>query len=349
MNLTLRLIGGVALLAALAALAPSVGSAVGSVEIANIEPVAITFVGEVTSAKADLMISNSGAAQEQISVALQMPADHPSITVEPNTVQLEAASARVVTLTFSAPDGVDGGSGVLIVRGLTSGSIDTHAAEVSTSLAPFASGPVGILATGLSAAIVLMTLRAATLGLFSRDRSRLRYELGHPTWNFGESWASTLTAVGAVLATVSAAGMLAEKPERLSAVEIGALAVAGALMSVLAAFLYAAFARTRVTAEKIEQVGTVAAFLAASTLTIAAVVVELLTLLLLFGDASGQGRGGSLVIGFAIVIAAAVVLVGVHAWRTTRVVIADVAKAPPQGPSAAREGSASPAPSWNLL
>jgi hypothetical protein len=101
--------------------------------------------------------------------------------------------------------------------------------------------------TGL-AALVLVVLAAA------REFSRWGYRMGSPTWEFGKSWASTISVLGALLTTVLASSAL-PKPEATNqqaadaAVALAGVSLLFGLLALLAPALYQAIGTRAVPSE----------------------------------------------------------------------------------------------------
>lgn len=146
--------------------------------------------------------------------------------------------------------------------------------------------------------------------------------MGGPSWDFSQSWATTLATVGGVLNTVFAAGVLVEVK-----VPSGLGAFFG-ILALLGPFAFSALLLHRLrTNEAAAAVGDglgvphyegcVAGFLVACLLTIWGASGELATTITLCVDLAGQGAlswVASVVL--AVCLGLAVVGIALYAWRT---------------------------------
>ena len=119
-------------------------------------------------------------------------------------------------------------------------------------------------------AVVWVAVRA-TPG-FSCDR-----RMGAARWDIKESWASTLTAVGAILGTVlSVSGVLPKETQWLPKAELAGLSLLFGALTVIAPFLYNATRRakdvdTDLGLVRVQYQGSAGVFVAVSVITLWAV------------------------------------------------------------------------------
>ena len=165
-------------------------------------------------------------------------------------------------------------------------------------------------------AIAFVIVRALTMrpiGFKLSDR------MGPATWDFTDSWASTLTAVGALLGTILGAGVLPEETQRLSNAAFAGLNLLFGVLIVLAAFVYNATRQPtkKNGKEEVQYQGYVWSFLLASAMTLWAVLGELATMFLLLAEIQAEGSmSAPPILVFQSVLAAAGVVLIVYAWRT---------------------------------
>ena len=182
-----------------------------------------------------------------------------------------------------------------------------------------------ILLLTLATAVVLCLVRAGTLG------QKLNSRLGSTGWDFNQSWASNLAAVGAVLGAVIGA---------LSVVSLPDLAVTAVVLSVLFGAL-TVFAPIAYSALQVDGsgTGTLGGFYLASGLTFWAALGEAVTGGAFFADLEQKLSPLVIAISFAVFAIGVVALV-VYVWRSMGWV---AAKALPPG------APLTPLHNWHLL
>jgi hypothetical protein len=189
-------------------------------------------------------------------------------------------------------------SGELVVSG--GDEVDSLSLSVAKKATFADKGVTGALLYPLAPAFVLVLLG----GVFAGVRGEWSDLVGVlPADVDSKSFASTLTAVGALLGTVIGAGVLPEETTTLSRAAFVALKLISGVGVVVAALVYAALewpvwtdVEPKKAGEETRQQrtmhGTVPGFLVASLITVWAVFGELLTLWLLL-DELGQDQGFS--------------------------------------------------------
>jgi hypothetical protein len=176
----------------------------------------------------------------------------------------------------------------------------------------------------LLAAAVLVGIRTFTLpGL----PGLLGEPMGPADWDFGKSWASTLTTVGDLLGTVLSAGVLPGDTQSLSKPAYAALNLFFGVLILIAGFVYTATRRPKETTnqtagKQVQYQGYVWSFLLASFVTMWAVLGELATLWFLLTEIGVQGTlsAGPLHI-FQVVLLLAGLLALFYAWRSIAQVV----------------------------
>lgn len=241
--------------------------------------------------------------------------------------QLNGFGATTVSLTFTGVPTSGVVTGDLIVSVPDVGSASRPILLTTTIKSP---NQAWLWFAPLCAAVIFVLIRLRFLWTREMNRFNMATRLGPAGWDFSKSWASNLTAAGALLGVVVAGSILPDPPHLLTKSQYGALNVYFGLLVAAAAFFYNAI----VVRKEIkplpptdpskppdpvtyQSVGLVWTYLVASLLTLWAVWGELGTLYVMLTDILGNGRFDSL---SSIVIAAASLLLaisgGIYAWRT---------------------------------
>jgi succinate dehydrogenase hydrophobic anchor subunit len=164
------------------------------------------------------------------------------------------------------------------------------------------------------------------------ERCGLDRHMGPATWNFSQSWASNITAVGALLGTILTAGFLPDETALPKATYAYLNFFFGVLV-VVAPFVYTAVStpvpvHKRTPGTQAQFQGFVAGFIVAAGLTMAAVLGELCTIFLLFNEIQAVNSvPGAAEIFVGILLAIAGVLVFVYTWVSVQAIIKDQCKA----------------------
>jgi hypothetical protein len=231
-------------------------------------------------------------------------------------------------------------SGVLVIQDKEgSGSVPAAGTvPVTVGKKPFA-------AHGVTAALWWPAVPALVLILVAGFRAIRRKDTDltsplPPDLDFKTAYASTVTAAGALLATVIAASVLPEQTTTLSKEAFLALNLIFGIAVVVAGLVYAALQRPvwvdvpNTTKQQRAMEGTVWGFLAASFITVWAVFGELLTLWLLL-DELGQDQGfteSSLNI-FKVLIAGATLAMAVYTLQRIPAIVASERAKPDPAPA----------------
>lgn len=201
------------------------------------------------------------------------------------------------------------------------------------------------LTLALGLAVVLV--RAARIGAL--NPAALSQRLGPVTFDFSKSWASAFTVVGAVLGSIlSAKGLLPDKPHFLPTASYGALNLLFGVAIVLAGFFYRATSVAEDTtapggSKEVQYQGFVWSFLLASAITLWAVIGELATIFLLFGEMAAQASFAEPVLWlFALLMGAGALLVLLYVWRSIKWTIAAQTNQPVQTKSVASQLGVAP-------
>jgi hypothetical protein len=183
---------------------------------------------------------------------------------------------------------------------------------------------VVICSFGLAALIVLLrgaTIKPASSIVGSSKRIKLTAKMGPVNWKFGDSWASNLTAAGALLGTVLGASLLAERRLYVSKDWFTALNLYFGALVVVAPFVYASIrvAKKPYPAgdKEPEYVGFVGTFLLCCAITLWAVLGEVLTIGLFLMEAKSVLPAGALIVA-GVLLTVIFVLAIWYAWTTMR-------------------------------
>jgi hypothetical protein len=167
-------------------------------------------------------------------------------------------------------------------------------AAISIAVAPKlpdGRGVTGVLLISLAVAFLVTLICAAWI--FIRKNVKLTAPLGSAELDFSKSFASTLTAVGAVLGTIISAGVLPEETVQLSKTDFTGLNLTFGLAIVVAGVVYSMVQKIvpddPTTPKEWKLKGYVLPFLAAALITLWAVFGELWTMWLLFGELGNEG------------------------------------------------------------
>lgn len=261
-----------------------------------------------------IVLTNHGTAPANVSIVIDVPgaSGGPIFSVAPNGVTVPAGTSRSVELMLTRIGEAKTYSGyVLAATGDTSDAVPI---TIKSPAVPIAGLPgyVGLAALVLGALVFLFVLANPKV------RSSLRLQVGHVGWDFDKSWATTLTAVGAILGTVAGGDLLPDESTLLSKAWVSGLTLLFGVLVVLAPFVFLAFA----TFAKDKDTGDMQAngifwvFLVSAFLTVVAVYGELTTLAIMLVDglANGSPLGAGLPL-IAIAVVSAFV-VGAYVVRS---------------------------------
>jgi hypothetical protein len=184
---------------------------------------------------------------------------------------------------------------------------------------------------GLALAIAILV----TLGTYGSVKHRLLWndllqvENGYSS---SDSWASTLTGIGALLGTVLTAGVLPDETQTLSSESYAFLNVLFGMLILMAGLIYTIWHKKGVDAGK-EQIS-VKVFLWLAVFTLWATLGELLTVVLLVGEMELHGTVSSwLFWGLLALLGLAFLGAIYYAWHTIKANVKAPAERPPS-PSA---------------
>jgi hypothetical protein len=263
-----------------------------------------------------------------------------SVVVNPLPASLAAGDEQRIRLTFSTKKQVDGATGELKVTGAGApGSL-----ELSVSKKTVADRGVALTLT--------LPLVVAILLVYWAGRNALKHRSsGRPlpaSVDFEKSFASGITAVGAIFGTILASSVMPEETSSLSKEGFAALNLVFGIAVVVAGFVYLALQRVIWKTEpeeeqagkkpskkqkpkpKAEFQGDIRAFLVACIITVWAVIGELwLTLRLIRELVGGKGFNTAAEVVLLALMLASAVLVALYIKRRLLYTLAD----PPEGDS----------------
>jgi hypothetical protein len=280
----------------------AIALALTSASIATAQEPELAFVGADEGLTAEL----TGSRSDDLSVWLKNTSDRvvtPSFAVvlenksgEPVNSKVEVSGGR--TAPLSAYD--VGLYRIHLVDGTSSkGELVASAAGVSPASVSIAVGkklPVGrgvngVLLGSLGLAFLVTLICAAWI--FIRKNVKLTAPLGSVELDFSKSFASTLTAVGAILGTIISAGVLPEQTVNLSKTGFTGLNLTFGLAIVVSGVVYSMVQRIvpddDAAPKEWKLKGFVLPFLMAALITLWAVFGELWTMWLLLGELGSEG------------------------------------------------------------
>jgi hypothetical protein len=189
----------------------------------------------------------------------------------------------------------------------------------------------------LLAAAVIVVARLATVDVTN--------VLGPANWDYSQSWATSLTLVGALLGTVLGAGVLPDKLDLFTKAGYSAFNVLFGMLVLAAPLLYTALqTRGKDAAARKQYEGTIWAFGVASVATLWGVFGQLATVGLLFREIQKAGNLSTVLVTASwIVLGLIAVAAGVYSARRMRQIV--------EGPTTSDEAVAprAAAGSWSLL
>lgn len=325
------LLAGPVVLAALLGSARLAAQTLPSLRFLDLK-VSVELSDGATTATKLVTIANDGPSSVPVTFRIIAPdaAVDVHIGTEPAERMLPPASVTSFTLTFAPTSTAEDVTGRLVAEASTDKSAPlTSPASVDFELlaareTTWWAQAVAICSLGLAALITLLrmwTIKPASSYVRSSRRVKLSAKMGPVNWKFGDSWASNLTAAGALLGTVSGASLLPERRLYVSEDWFTALNLFFGALVVVAPFVYAS---VRVANKPYpagdkepEYVGFVGTFLLCCAITLWAVLGEILTIGLFLMEAQSVFPAGAL-IAAGVVLAVIFVLAIWYAWNTMR-------------------------------
>lgn len=263
-----------------------------------------------------VLLRNDSAQDRTLSMAIvtRDGESHPLAVC--NGDVLAAGESRVVVARAGALDGVALGSAI-VVTASSADSVLSATSVTSTSVLPHSAKYWAALALAVAAGAAVTALGVAMC--WSGLRSPIKTDKG---WKLGDSWATTITAAGALLTTtLGASGLLEELAPTANGPRLVALGLAFGALAVIAPIATSAFATFTVEAVDDKQPGVLTAqtrptglsLLAGGSLTVVGIFGQLTLVGLLLSelDTDEWTRTAS-----AVLLFLAMALVAVYALRT---------------------------------
>lgn len=313
---------------AVAAAAQTTPTDLPIVHFADDSKLEVQFESKATTTKMVIVVANGGPAANATLTAL-VPEKNtvPATPILGVTVDGAAADGsftlpeqRVtpLTVTFQRPSDKRSLSGWLVLQGV---GFAPSVRDMSTTVAdwPYELGPfsgvidTGSLPIGPATIPVIAIFTALVVVLLAVLRLTWKASVGRAKWSLSDSWASTLTAAGAVLGTAVGTTLLPDHPVILGKQTYITLNLLFGFLVLLAPLLFESLRGASGTAKTWT-------FVLAATITLAAVLGELMTLVFFTMDidpavASNTLRGIFILSGL-IGVAAAIL----YAWRKVRAI-----------------------------
>ncbi|MET0306348.1 MAG: hypothetical protein ABW196_08990 [Solirubrobacterales bacterium] len=272
---------------------------------------AITGSESKDTATAELFVTNPGKA---VPITVDFVASGASgvevSKFEPT--QASAEGATPVEVTFTGLAALDAAtSGAIVVRGGAAPVF--RQAKLSPGLQPSRDWPTTLVIVALVAMLALFAAIAAFAVL--RDKAEfLTKQAPGPKWSF-ESWATTLTAVGAIVGTVVAAVTYPKEPKQIDKDTLVALVLLFGALVVIAPFVFQSMRNPRASANDQEAGlwGYNWALLVSCAVTCGAVLGELGCLGLLSRELIGSGGWADA----ALVVVALLALMTIYYFLVT--------------------------------
>jgi len=263
-------------------------------------------------AVAYISLLNPGGEAVTASISFQA-ASSTEVGLEATSAPIPPGEAKRVELRFDVADLEEPAQGELVVQG----GAKPVARSVAITPAPQPSAPwPQLFVLGAFAATLLLTAGVALRAAAKSKAHLLLKKAPGPKWGF-DSWATTATAVGAILGTVLGGATLPEVPREIDKQSLIALNLLFGGLVVLAPFVFQAIRKPSASAADPDAGlwGYNLSLLFACSLTCGAVLGEIATLTLLAWELTGGGTWGvTAIIGLAAVAALAVYYFAVTSW-----------------------------------
>lgn len=263
------------------------------------------------TATAELFVANSGKAVP-ITVEFVSSKDLGIELSGFEPTRVSAEGATPVEVTFSGLAALDeAGGGAIVVKGGAAPAV--RQAKLSPGLRPSRDWPTTLVIAAMIAMVALLALIIA-FAVFMDKAAYLKKQAPGPKWSF-ESWATTLTAVGAILGTVVASATYPKEPEQIDKDTLVALTLFFGALVVIAPFVFQALRNPRASAADQEAGlwGYNWALLVSCAVTCGAVLGELGCLGLLSRELIGDGGWADA----ALVVVALLALLTIYYFLVT--------------------------------
>lgn len=297
-------------------------------------PVSVSAVEGKDAADAYVTLLNAGSTTANISASFQAASAASIKAALGAPTSLGPGEANRVRLIFTGLKALsEPVSGQIVIAG--GATPVAESATVSPALQPSADWPLLIVIIGFGSAALFFG-GLATAVARKKGLSWLGKSAPSPKWSF-ESWATHLTAVGALLGTVLGTASLPETPTQIDKTSLVALSLLFGALVVVAPFVFEAIQRPTqpTSAESEGGSGFVGVLLLSCAITFGAVIGEIVTLGLASWEITGGGAGGVLIeIGLGVLFVLAVYYVTVTACNAAMTDWQEQAKASVSAPAA---------------
>jgi hypothetical protein len=340
------IIGSWVCLGALCLGVPVSGAAPGDPAVSVPEGTALTVKAAKgkDTAEAKLTLLNEGGAVVRPAIRF-LASSSEAVGVESwSPRRIPAGDAATITVQLTGVDELsEAVTGQLVVSG---GKVPVSQAIEVVPPTPDESWPVILIFGALAAAIVVAMF---VIGAMGRERSRLWNAAPSPKWSFS-SWATTLTAAGAVFGTVLGEATFPSVPENIAKPELVNLNILFAALLLVGPFLFEALRVFRSQEAKAGRTGNNFTALLSLTFTLWAVLGQLGAFGLLGWELVGGGDAGR-----ALAIATVFVMLGALWYFFTtasELVLRDWKKEEEEEKEAEKKGTPAPASAraaaWSL-
>jgi hypothetical protein len=350
-----RFMGAIAIAAIV--IAPSAASAAARASsphpLTFVSPKALSLTSDAKTVRATVTVRNNGQAVAGIRFTTVPDNGNVQVKVVGGVTSLPAFTVRQFTLRLIQPNPQKAYTGLLVVS--SPGAVpDTLPLE----LRPGSSVPLWLYVVIFFPLFAGLSISLWAFESQSSKDSKLSSPMGSPEWDFSKSWASNITVIGALLGTIISAGVLPAQTALPKATYAGLNLFFGALILV-APFVYTA-TQKEVSPDRPRRPqepryeGRVYWFVAASGLTLGAVLGELATIFLLFREIQTGGSMPQAAIWFlAAVISGTCVLACLYGFRSIRATLKNQSEQRQRQQSTDKQlgGTAREAglPSWSIL
>jgi hypothetical protein len=274
--------------------------------------------GGKSSVTAGLTVQNNSGQSQDVSFSV-VGADHSVSVVAPSDTAITPYDSRAFTVALHPSEADEASTGVLLVK-----AENVEPDTLPLNVKPATTYPAWlflIVFASLGVALVFVVARWLS---FKRDaQCTLKSRMGPVDWKFTDSWASTLTVVGALLGTILASNALPAETSLQPKITYAGLNFLFGVVIVLAPLIYTATAapvqvtRRNVHGKEPQFQGYIWSFLAASCLTVWATVGELATVFGLFNELRLADSMPLAIVGLlGALVAVAVVLLVRYSWTS---------------------------------
>lgn len=240
-----------------------------AISVLNTEPLKVSGSKGEDMVEVKFSVLNAGAPAP-ITVKFQASSDERVAVQSWNPETLPSGATRLIVKLGGVEDLSEAATGQLVVKG--GESTVAQSVEVDPS-PPDKPWPSIIVGGSLALSILVALFVAGSLG---KARDRLQNSAPNPKWEYS-SWATTITAVGAVFGTVLGEATFPEFPTNISSSELVNLSILFGVLVLIGPFLFEALRGYDISRDltKVERTGSNLTMLIASSFTLWAVLGQL--------------------------------------------------------------------------